>query len=483
MTVRTRYAPSPTGEPHIGNTHSAMFAWLFARHNNGVFILRIEDTDMERKVEGSTEKIMEGLTWLGLDWDEGPVVGGKYGPYFQSERKDLYLKYAKQLVEDGHAYYCYCSEERLRAMREEQVRRKLPPGYDRHCRNLTDVQRKEQEAKGVIPVVRFKTPLTGKTSYHDEIWGDITFDNTTIDDFILLKSDGFPTYHLANVIDDHFMEVTHVIRAEEWISSVPRHVMLYVSLGWKPPLFAHLSMVLGPDRSKLSKRHGSTSVLEFRDNGYLPEALINFLALVGWSLDDKTELFTRDELIRYFTLERVSKTAAIFNHEKLKWMNGVYIRKLTPEDFAQRCLPFLQKAWPDRSFAFDYVKQVTALAQERAKLLSEVPKLTHYFFSDKLEYDANLLIGKGMTADSTRAALATAGERLAAHATWDAQSLENMMRPLAEELKLKTGQLFGAVRTAVSGETATPPLFQMMSVLGRERCLNRIQDAIGRLAG
>jgi glutamyl-tRNA synthetase len=462
-----------------------MFAWLFARHNNGVFILRIEDTDQERKVEGSVESLMEGLTWLRLDWDEGPVVGGKCGPYFQSERKELYLKHAKQLVESGHAYYCYCSEERLEAMREEQVRRKMPPGYDRHCRNLTPEQRREQEAKGIVPVVRYKTPLTGKTSYHDEIWGDITFDNTTIDDFVLLKSDGFPTYHLANVVDDHFMEVTHVIRAEEWISSTPRHIMLYNSFGWEKPKFAHLSMLLGPDRSKLSKRHGSTSILEFRENGYLPEALINFLALVGWSLDDKTEFFTREELIRYFSLERVSKTAAIFNHEKLKWMNGVYIRKLAPDDFAQRCLPFLEKAWAGNIFPFDYVRQVTALVQERAKLLTEVPDLTRYFFSDKLEYTADTLVSKGMTAETTRSALSITKERLGKQAAWDATALENLLRPLAEELKLKTGQLFGAVRTAVSGETATPPLFQMMAVLGRERCLARIQDAIeklGRLA-
>lgn len=482
--VRTRYAPSPTGEPHIGNTRSALFAWLFARHNSGAFILRIEDTDIERKVEGSVDKIMEGLSWLGLDWDEGPVVGGKYGPYFQTERKDLYQKYAKQLVESGHAYYCYCSEERLKAMREEQVRRKLPPGYDRHCRNLTEEERKKQEASGIVPVVRHRTPLTGKTTYHDEIWGDVTFDNTTIDDFVLLKSDGFPTYHLANVVDDHFMEVSHVIRAEEWISSTPRHIMLYGALGWERPLFAHLPMVLGPDRSKLGKRHGSTSVLEFREQGYLPEALVNFLALVGWSLDDKTDIISREELILHFSLERVSKTAAIFNHEKLKWMNGVYIRRLAPDDFAKRCLPFLKKGLPldvPRPLSFEYVKQVAPLAQERAKLLSEVPELTRYFFSDVLSYDAKLLTGS-MTVEATRQALLVAKERLEKLPAFDAQALEDMLRPLAEELGLKTGQLFSALRTAVSGETATPPLFQMMAVLGRERCLRRIQEAVEKLA-
>ena len=281
--------------------------------------------------------------------------------------------------------------------------------------------------------------MTGKTTYHDEIWGDVTFDNTTIDDFVLLKSDGFPTYHLANVVDDHFMEVSHVIRAEEWISSTPRHIMLYGALGWERPLFAHLPMVLGPDRSKLGKRHGSTSVLEFREQGYLPEALVNFLALVGWSLDDKTDIISREELILHFSLERVSKTAAIFNHEKLKWMNGVYIRRLAPDDFAKRCLPFLKKGLPldvPRPLSFEYVKQVAPLAQERAKLLSEVPELTRYFFSDVLSYDAKLLTGS-MTVEATRQALLVAKERLEKLPAFDAQALEDMLRPLAEELGLE----------------------------------------------
>lgn len=480
--VRTRFAPSPTGEPHIGNAHSALFGWLFARHNHGVFILRIEDTDVERKVEGSVEKILEGLRYLGMDWDEGPEVGGNYGPYFQSDRLDLYHKYARELVESGHAYHCYCTEERLEAMRAEQTSRKLPPGYDRRCRNLTPEQGETEERKGIKPVVRFKVPLYGQTRFHDEIWGNISFENSTIDDLILLKTDGFPTYHLANVVDDHFMEVTHVLRAEEWLSSTPRHILIYNALGWTPPLFAHLPMLIGPDRSKLGKRHGATSVLEYREQGYLPEAMVNFLALLGWSLDDKTEIMTREELIRYFTLERVSKTAAVFNHEKLKWMNGVYIRKLTPEDFAQRCLPFLKKAFPDIALPNDYVRRVLPLVQERAKILFEVPGLTRYFFTDKLDYDANLLIGKGMTAETTRQALLVAKERLEKLPAFDEQSLEALLRPLTEELGIKAGQLFGALRTAVSGETATPPLFQMMAVLGRERCLERIGDAIQRLS-
>jgi len=480
--VRTRFAPSPTGFPHVGGMRTALFAWLFARHNQGSFILRIEDTDVERSVEGSLEYILEGMRWLGMDWDEGPGVGGDYGPYVQSQRLHLYQDAARRLVESGHAYYCYCSAERLETLRTEQIKRKMPPGYDRRCRNLTTEQRKAKEAEGITPVVRFKIPLTGRTRFHDEIWGDVVFENSHVEDLVLLKSDGYPTYHLANVVDDHAMEISHVIRAEEYISSTPLHLMTYEALGYVPPKFAHLPMVLGHDRSKLSKRHGATSVLEFREQGYLPEALLNFLALVGWSLDDKTDIISRDELIKNFSLERVSKTAAIFNHEKLKWMNGVYIRKLTPEDFARRCFPFIEKAFPENIPSVDYVRAVLSLVQERTKLLTEVSELTRYFFSDRLNYDAKLLISKDMTPESTRQMLIMAKERLEKQPGFDEKSLESILRPLAEELKLKTGQLFGALRTAVSGETATPPLFQMMAVLGRERCLIRIQEAISKLA-
>jgi glutamyl-tRNA synthetase len=480
--LRTRYAPSPTGYPHVGNIRTALFAWLLARHFKGTFILRVEDTDVDRSVEGSMEYILEGMRWLGLNWDEGPDVGGKWGPYIQSQRLQFYQDAAHKLVESGHAYYCYCSPVRLENLRAEQMKRKLPPGYDRCCRNLSETSRKSKENEGITPVVRFKVPLMGKTRFHDEIWGDVSFENSHVEDLVLLKSDGYPTYHLANVVDDHAMEISHVVRAEEYISSTPLHLMTYDALGYAPPKFAHVPMVLGPDRSKLSKRHGATSVLEFRDQGYLPDALLNFLALVGWSLDDKTDIISREELIKNFSLERVSKTAAIFNHEKLKWMNGVYIRKLTPEDFSMRCTPFLEKAFPGSKYlSNEYVQTVLPLVQERAKLLTEVPELTHYFFTDSLNYDSNLLISKDMTADSTRQALIVAMDRLKKHPDFEGQGIEAMLRPLATELNLKAGQLFGALRTAVSGETATPPLFQMMAVLGRERCLARIQAAVDKL--
>jgi glutamyl-tRNA synthetase len=470
----------------VGNIHSALFAWLFARHNKGSFIVRIEDTDVARTVEGAVEAILDSLRWLGLDWDEGPEVGGNYGPYFQSQRLALYHNVARCLVTEGHAYYCYCSPQRLEEMRKEQIKRKQPPGYDRTCRDLTHEERAKKEAEGVTPVVRFKTPLTGQTRFVDKIWGEVVFENSTLDDLVLLKSDGYPTYHLANVVDDHEMKITHVIRAEEWLSSTPRHVLLYEALGYKQPEFAHLPMLLGSDRSKLSKRHGAVSVAEYRRQGYLPEAMVNFLALLGWSLDDKTELFTRQELIDNFTLERVSKTAAIFNIEKLNWMNGVYIRRLSLEDLTQRALPFLDEGLPQkvkRPLSIDYVRQIMPLIQERAKKLEEVPELIMFFFVEELAYDTNLLIGKGMDGKFILHALEVSLERLKALEKFESEPLEALLRPLATELGLKAGHLFGSLRTAVTGLTATPPLFQTMAVLGKERCLKRIEVAIKKLRG
>ena len=483
-TVRTRFAPSPTGYPHVGNMRSALFAWLFARHNGGVFIIRIEDTDVARKVEGAVEGILDGLRWLGLDWDEGPEAGGDYGPYFQSQRLELYQTAARRLVSQGDAYYCYCSPERLEEMRADQTRRKQPPGYDRHCRELSQEERRKKEEEGITPVVRFKTPLTGETRFHDIIWGDSVFKNSTLDDMVLLKSDGYPTYHLANIVDDHAMEITHVLRAEEWLSSTPRHVLLYDAMGYQPPGFAHLPMLLGSDRSKLGKRHGAVSITDYREQGYLPEAMMNFLALLGWSLDDRTELMSRQDLIDNFSLERVSKTAAIFNPEKLEWMNGVYIRNLSPEDFLGRALQSLEEGLPsgaERPLSIDYVRQITPLVQERVKTLIEVPLLTRFFFVDCLDYDVTLLIPKNMNAESTRRALEVSRQRLEGLASFDTESLEGLLRPLAVEMELKTGQLFGALRTAVTGQKAAPPLFETMAVLGRETCLVRIEQALGKL--
>jgi len=483
--VRVRFAPSPTGFPHVGNIRTALFNWLFARHYKGKFIVRIEDTDVTRKVEGAIEVLLDSLKWLGMDWDEGPEVGGEYAPYFQSQRLDIYHEMAERLIAQGDAYYCYCSSQRLEEMRAEQIKRKQPPGYDRLCRDLTQEERSAREKEGITPVVRFKTPLSGQTGFSDLIRGEVVFENSTLDDFVLLKSDGYPTYHLANVVDDHLMAISHVLRAEEWLSSAPRHRLLYDAFNFKPPQFAHLPMILGADRAKLSKRHGAVSIIEYKELGYLPEAMVNFLALLGWSLDDRTELIPRPELVANFSLERVSQTASIFNQEKLNWMNGVYIRSLSVDNFTERALPFLEKGLPDevkRPLDKKYVRQIMPLIQERAKTLAEVVELTRFFFTTELSYDASLLISKGMDRDATLTALDKSLASLNKRKAFDAESLEGVLRPLAVELGLKTGQLFGTLRVAVTGETAAPPLFQTMAVLGKERCLKRIEAAHNKLA-
>ena len=513
--VRVRYAPSPTGYPHIGNIRTALFNWLFARHAGGKFIVRIEDTDQSRKVDGALESILYSLRWLRIDWDEGPEVGGDYGPYFQSERRDLYQKYAQQLLEGGHAYKCYCSAERLDRMRAEMAERKESMrSYDRHCRELNERERVELEAGGTSPVIRFKVPLAGQTAFNDLIRGDITFDNNELDDLVLLKSDGYPTYHLANIVDDRFMKITHVMRADEWLSSTPRHVLLYRAFDWEPPLFAHLPMILGPDKSKLSKRHGAASLIEYRDMGYLPEAMMNYLALLGWALDDKTEIFSQEELIRHFSIGRISKTAAIFNKDKLDWMNGVYIRNVVIEapeakvdseahvpvittDLIQQLMEFLDKHLPhevNRPISREYVEQIWPLIRERITTLREVADNFDFFFIDELVYETDLLLDKKLTTDTVVTALKAALQSLTdLSADWDrigrdaeklaedAQLLEEVLRPLAAGLGLKAGELFKLLRVAVTGSTAAPPLFQTMAVLGRVRCMKRIKAALGKL--
>ncbi|MDY6916894.1 MAG: glutamate--tRNA ligase [Chloroflexota bacterium] len=481
--VRVRFAPSPTGIPHVGNIRTALFNWLFARHCGGSFVLRIEDTDVTRKVEGAVEAILDSLRWLGLDWDEGPEVGGAYGPYFQSERLELYHDAARRLIEGDNAYCCYCSAERLDEMRKEQMRRKQPPGYDRRCRNLSDAERAGFEARGITPVVRFKMPLEGQIVFQDLIRGEVAFDAATLDDFVLLKSDGYPTYHLANVVDDHLMKITHVMRADEWLSSTPRHVLLYGAFGYELPQYAHLPMILGPDRGKLSKRHGATSLMEYAGEGYLPEAMLNFLALLGWSLDDKTTIISRDDLLGSFSLERIGKTGAVFDREKLAWMNGVYIRELSVDEMVKRSLPFLEDGLPQtvtRPISRDYLRQVVPLLQERVKVLSELPALSEFFFVDDLDYDRRSLLAKGMDRDTAVVALQTSRDLLQ-DCPFDAASLEGLLRPLAADLGMKTGALFGLLRVAVTGRTAAPPLFETMAVLGRDRCLKRIESAVAAL--
>ena len=483
--VRVRYAPSPTGFPHVGNIRTALFNWLYARHTGGKFIVRIEDTDVARTVPGSLESILDSLKWLGLGWDEGPEVGGPHGPYFQSLRLPVYQETAERLVKEGHAYYCFCSPERLEAMRQEQMKQKLNPGYDRHCRLLDAEECSRKMGEGARPVVRFKTPLEGQTRFQDVLRGEVVFENNTLDDFVLLKSDGYPTYQMANVIDDHLMEITHVLRGEEWLSSTPRHVLLYQALGYQPPVFVHMPLILGPDRSKLSQRHGAAPLIEYREQGYLPEPMFNFRALLGWSLDEKTELFTREDLIRSFSLERISRTAAIFSREKLDWMNGVYIRSLQVEDLTDRILPFLENGLPPevkRPLDINYVRQIVPLIRERIITLKDAAVYADFFFLDRLEYDLALFAGKKMTPEITLAALKAAEEKLSSLESFSPEVLEEALRRLADDLGIKTGQLFNPLRVATTGREAAPPLFETMAVLGRERCLKRIRAALARLA-
>jgi glutamyl-tRNA synthetase len=487
---RLRFAPSPTGLAHVGAYRTALFSWLYARHTGGTFILRIEDTDVARTVEGAVDYLIEGMNWLGMDIDEGPLVGGPHGPYYQTQRKALYQYYAHQLIASGHAYRCYCTPERLKQMREEQIAKKLPPRYDRRCRYLSEEERAANDAAGLTWVVRFAMPLEGETVLHDELHGDISFNNADIDDTVILKSDSLPTYHLAHIVDDHLMGITHLLRAEEWIASAPRHIQIWQALGWQPPLFYHVPDVLGKDKKKLSKRHNAPSWKVLQQQGYLPEAVFNFLALLGWSYDDKTEFFTHEELIRVFTLDRIGVAGGILDMEKLEWMNGVYIRKLSLDELTRRTIPYMERpeaegGLPDsipRPLDPEYTARVLQLEQERMKTLGEAAPKVAFFYLEDLDYDTTMLIQKGMDAERTRAALSYALNLLAGIEQWEHSVIEPPMRELAAELGLKAGQLFGSIRVAISGNNATPPLFQMMEVLGRERTMHRIEQAIPRLA-
>ncbi len=471
--VRVRIAPSPTGYFHIGSARTALFNWLFARHHGGAFIVRVEDTDRSRYHPEAVPDLLASLRWLGLDWDEGPEVGGDYGPYFQSERLDLYRHYAQWLVDQGYAYRCYCPPERLAALRQQQRESKDDIGYDRHCRYLTAAQRAEYEAQGIVPVIRLAVPLEGETRFHDVLYGDITVDNSALNDLVLLKSDGFPTYHLANVVDDHLMAISHIMRGDEWLSSVPKHVLLYQAFGWEIPVYAHLPLILAPSgQGKLSKRHGGVEVREFIRQGYLPEAMVNYLARVGWSYDDKTEIFSREELIRLFDLEGINSSPARFSYDRLEWINGYYIRQLGVADLAERLVPFLAEAGLTATAA--EVQPIVPLIRERLKTLRDVVEWTDFFFKEQLDYDPEKLVGKKMTAAESLVAMRRAREVLATSPDFRVETIEPPLRALAEELGLKSGQLLGLIRVAITGKEVAPPLFETMAVLGREKTLARL---------
>ena len=489
MAVRVRFAPSPTGHLHIGGVRTALFNWLFARKHRGIFILRIEDTDEARSTVESVHTILEGLSWLGLDWDEGVFwtrdgwsEKGSHGPYFQMGRQETYRKHADQFLREGKAYRCYCTPEELEQMRHLAQLEKRPPKYDGRCRNLSAVRESELRAQGRKPVVRFKMPEEGAVRFKDLIHGEVSFENKLLDDFVMIKTSGIPTYNFACVMDDHFMEITHVIRGDDHLSNTPRQIHLYQALGWDVPEFAHLSMILGPDGSRLSKRHGATGVIEYKKSGYLPDAMANYLALLGWSTEDSQQLFAPIEMIEKFDISRCQKSPAIFDPQKLLWMNGEYIRKQSPRDLAKTALPWLKEAGyvrPETSEPDQALVYKVSLEQEKYKLLSDVPKLLDFFFQD-IAYDP-ASVEKVLKKDGASGVLSDMKERLGTLEPFDAASLENLARVYAKEKNLKTGQVFHPLRVAVSGRTTGPSLFHMMEALGKEKVLSRIQKALGLL--
>jgi len=482
--VRVRFAPSPTGLPHIGNIRTALFNWLFARHNGGKFIVRVEDTDQARLVPGSMEAMLEGLRWLNIDWDEGPEVGGPYGPYFQSERLDIYREMADRLVSQGNAYRCYCSQKPPANDDERQRDRRVSASADCQCRDLTPEEINKLSAGQESNVVRFAMPKEGVTRVNDLIRGEVEWRNETLNDFIILKSDGFPTYHLAVVADDHLMEISHVMRAEEWLPSTPRHLQLFEALGFEPPKFAHLPMIMGPDRAKLSKRHGATAIGEYKDAGCLPDALLNFMVLLGWSLDDKTDVVSIQAVIENFTLDRITKSSAIFDQDKLQWMNGMYIREMAPEKLAGEMMPFLERDLPKDLLPVDegYLRQIAPLLQERMKSLEESANSTEYFFQANEQFDTETLVQKGMDRDSTLSALKAALDDLDATNDFAPDNLEEMLTATGEKLELSRRQFFGVLRVAATGRAVSPPLFEMMEVLGKDRTVSRVKNAMERFS-
>ncbi len=489
--VRVRFAPSPTGFLHIGGVRTALFNWLFARHYGGQFILRIEDTDEKRYVVGASDDLMQSLRWVGLTWDEGPDTGGPHAPYVQSLRSEqgIYRHYVDQLLENGLAYKSFVTPEELEHMKAEAQARGIKSFRFRGVeRDWSPDQIAAAEEQGKPYTVRLKVPLTGTTSFHDLVRGgeQITINHSDLYDIVLLKSTGMPVYHLAHLVDDHLMGITHVIRGEEWVPSTPYHVLLYAALGWQPPVFAHVPNILRQDgRGKLSKRKDDVSTNRFWERGYLPDAMFNYLALQGWSYDDHTEIMTRDEIVQRFSVERIQPSPARWNPDKLKDMNGIYIRKLSTDEVAAQIMPFLMQAGlianPPTPDEHAYVGQLVPLIHERLEELSEASDLLDFFFRDVSYTAPDVLVPKKMDVPGTAAALQAVHATLLHIDGWNEELLEQTLRTLTEELGLKPGQLFSAIRVAITGRTVSPPLFATMAALGQQRSLERIQSAAGML--
>jgi glutamyl-tRNA synthetase len=479
--IRVRFAPSPTGYLHVGGARTALFNWLFARRHGGSFVLRIEDTDVERSSAEMVDGILDGLRWLGLDWDEGPGVGGPHAPYFQSERQGRYRAMADRLLASGHAYFCYCTPDEINAKRDAAEKAGGAWKYDRVCLALTADQIASNERAGQPRAVRIKVPDRA-VRFEDLVHGPIEFEASTIEDFVILRSDGHPTYHLSVVADDVEMGMTHVVRGDDHISNTPKQVILYEALSATVPKFAHVPLILGADKKRLSKRHGATSVTEYANRGYLPEAMMNFLALLGWSPGaGDQELFTRDGLVAVFALEGISGGNAVFNPEKLDWFNQQYIVRLPPEELARRLKPFFERAgmW-DESFLTskrDWFFGVLEQLKPRAKTLAEFADLGRFFFVDRVEYD-EAAVAKHVKADGMRDHLTALEAALVALPAFDPSSIESALRTVAETRGVKAGAMIHAVRVALTGKTVSPGLFDVASLLGRNRTLERLASAL-----
>ena len=474
MKVRTRIAPSPTGDPHVGTAYVALFNHALARKHGGQFVLRIEDTDRQRCQPASESMIFEALAWLGLSWDEGPDIGGPHGPYRQSERSEIYREHAERLVGSGSAYPCFCSPQRLTSLREEQRRAKLSfMGYDRLCRAVPPEEAQQRRQAGEPHVIRLAMPTDGEVVVHDLLRGEVRFQAAEIDDQVLLKSDGFPTYHLANVVDDHLMGISHVIRAEEWLKSVPKHRRLYQAFGWDEPVFCHLPLLRNADRSKISKRKNPVSLNHYRRAGFLPEALLNYLALMGWSMPDEREEFSLEDFVEHLDLERISLGGPVFDLEKLTWLNGRYLRELSPEAWLAR----LRENVLDEG----YLLRILPLVRERIDTLADFMSYAHFFFVGDVSYDEGALkalVAKDRTpAETAKALRLLLEEQLDPILEWRGEAIETALRSFCEARGWKPKQLFMSVRVAVTGRAATPPLFETMTVLGKEVCRRRLRRA------
>ena len=480
-TVRTRFAPSPTGYMHIGNLRTALFTYLIAKKSDGKFILRIEDTDQERYVEGAVDVIYNTLKACGLNWDEGPDVGGPVGPYIQSERMGMFKEYAEKLVESGHAYYCFCDKERLEEVRKIQVASRISPMYDRHCRNLSKEEIDEKLKAGIPYVIRQKVPTEGTTTFHDEIYGDITVENSTLDDQILIKTDGMPTYNFANVVDDHLMGITHVVRGNEYLASSPKYNLLYEAFGWTPPKYIHVEHIMKNATEKLSKRNGDASFNDLIEKGFMTEAVVNYIALLGWAPKGENEIFTIEELINEFSIDGLSKSPAIFDPVKLKAINGAYIRKLDKADFMEKALPYIKQTVKREDIDFALLSEVL---QPRTEIFTDIPEQVD-FIDNLPEYDISMYCHKKMKTneETSLVALKESLPVLENISDWTVDNIHEALFGLVEKLGVKNGYILWPVRTAVSGKQFTPGgAVEMCYILGKEDTLARIKKGIEKLS-